>query len=166
MSFWNAGAVSQQRVSRKGAKTRRKNREAACSPRRLCGIPIPHQRPIMTLRSSRIIPAALVLSALTAACAGSASPDGVEPQPRPAAVAPDSGRVYDVADVQVKPRLLNGRSTAKALEMNYPPDLRDAGLGGTVDLTFILEPDGSASDVQVTNASYAASAFPRKPSSA
>ncbi|HEX8454423.1 MAG TPA: TonB family protein [Longimicrobium sp.] len=54
---------------------------------------------------------------------------------------PDQG-VYDISSVEVKPALSNGSDVARALERNYPPLLRDAGVGGTVMLSFRVNEDG------------------------
>ena len=54
---------------------------------------------------------------------------------------PDVG-VYDISSVEVKPTLSNGSDVSRALERNYPPLLRDAGVGGTVTLSFRVNEDG------------------------
>jgi protein TonB len=54
---------------------------------------------------------------------------------------PDEG-VYDISSVEVKPSLSNGSEVGRALERNYPPLLRDAGVGGTVSLRFRVNEDG------------------------
>lgn len=54
---------------------------------------------------------------------------------------PDEG-VYDINAVEVKPELSNRNDVARALERNYPPLLRDAGVGGTVTLKFRVNEDG------------------------
>jgi len=54
---------------------------------------------------------------------------------------PDQG-VYDISSVEVKPSLANGSDVQRALERNYPPLLRDAGVGGTVQLSFRVNEDG------------------------
>lgn len=65
---------------------------------------------------------------------------------------PDQG-VYDISSVEVKPSLSNGSDVARALERNYPPLLRDAGVGGTVMLSFRVNEDGrvDASTIQVVS---------------
>jgi TonB family protein len=54
----------------------------------------------------------------------------------------DDAGVYDISSVEVKPALSNGSDVARALERNYPPLLRDAGVGGTVMLSFRVNEDG------------------------
>ncbi|HEX8361794.1 MAG TPA: TonB family protein [Longimicrobium sp.] len=65
---------------------------------------------------------------------------------------PDQG-VYDISAVEVKPDLSNRNDVARALERNYPPLLRDAGVGGTVTLKFRVNEDGrvDASTIEVVS---------------
>lgn len=42
----------------------------------------------------------------------------------------------------VRPRLLNGDEVAQLLVRHYPPLLRDAGIGGTVDVWFFIDRTG------------------------
>jgi TonB family protein len=41
-----------------------------------------------------------------------------------------------------KPELRNGEETARALQRNYPPLLRDAGIGGTATVWFLIDEEG------------------------
>ncbi len=65
---------------------------------------------------------------------------------------PDEG-VYDISAVEVKPELSNRSDVGRALERNYPPLLRDAGVGGTVQLKFRVNEDGrvDASTIEVVS---------------
>ncbi|HEX8433119.1 MAG TPA: TonB family protein [Longimicrobium sp.] len=54
---------------------------------------------------------------------------------------PDEG-VYDINSVEEKPGLSNTAEVRRALERNYPPLLRDAGVSGTVLLSFRVNEDG------------------------
>lgn len=44
--------------------------------------------------------------------------------------------------VEVMPALLNGAEVQRALERSYPPLLRDAGIGGTAQLTLLVDETG------------------------
>jgi TonB family protein len=63
----------------------------------------------------------------------------------------DAGGVYDVSSVDVKPSLSNSSEISAALQRNYPPLLRDAGVGGTVILGFRVDEDGrvNASTIEI-----------------
>lgn len=61
----------------------------------------------------------------------------------------DSARVYELAEVEALPRPQNAAEFAEALRQGYPPHLRDAGVGGTVHVSFVLGPDGQPGDVRV-----------------
>lgn len=67
---------------------------------------------------------------------------------------PDQG-TYDISAVEVKPSLSNNSAVARALERNYPPLLRDAGVAGTVTMQFVVGTDGrvDASTIEVVDAS-------------
>jgi TonB family protein len=64
------------------------------------------------------------------------------PVPTLPTLPPDDGTVHDISDVEVPPRLNNSATVMRALERNYPPLLRDAGVGGTVSLVFDVRTDG------------------------
>jgi protein TonB len=71
--------------------------------------------------------------------------DGVEKgvaQPTDQRETPPDQGVYDISSVEVKPSLSNSSDVQRALERNYPPLLRDAGVGGTVQLSFRVNEDG------------------------
>ena len=84
----------------------------------------------------------LVLAACAPPSASTAAP------PRTSTSA-DSTGFYDISRVEVKPQLANRSTVAQALEANYPPELRDAGVGGTVTLRFTVEKDGRTSNIRV-----------------
>lgn len=93
---------------------------------------------------------ALATALLTlAACAPSPSEPASSPRAHKAQSPADSSRVYDEEEVQVKPRLLNSGNLSGAIQRNFPPLLRSAGIGGTVSLRAIVEKDGRTSNVQV-----------------
>jgi TonB family protein len=62
---------------------------------------------------------------------------------------PDVARVYELAEVEVLPRPQNAADLLAALHQGYPPHLRQAGVGGTVHVAFVVGPDGHTGDVHV-----------------
>lgn len=69
----------------------------------------------------------------------------------PAVAQPAAGRVYELNEVEVLPRPQNGAEFAAALRESYPQSLREAGVGGTVHVSFVLGPDGQPGDVHVVS---------------
>lgn len=61
----------------------------------------------------------------------------------------DSARVYELAEVEVLPRPQNVADFTAALRDGYPPHLREAGVGGTVQVAFVVGQDGQPADVRV-----------------
>jgi len=61
-------------------------------------------------------------------------------------------RVYELQQVEALPRPLNAAELAAALQRLYPAHLRDAGVGGTVALSFIVGVDGQPADLRVVSA--------------
>jgi TonB family protein len=61
---------------------------------------------------------------------------------------PPSGDDQDLSSaptftpMTVRPQLRNTREIAQALQRYYPPLLRDAGIGGTVNVWFFIDEDG------------------------
>lgn len=53
----------------------------------------------------------------------------------------------------VSPSVKNRAEVARALEREYPPLLRDAGIGGTVDVWFSTDEDGRVKQTQVNESS-------------
>ncbi|MFH1765102.1 MAG: TonB family protein [Gemmatimonadota bacterium] len=53
----------------------------------------------------------------------------------------------------VKPDIRNRAEVARALEREYPPLLRDAGIGGTVDVWFFIDEQGAVVRTQVDKSS-------------
>src|SRR5687768_12417933 len=66
-----------------------------------------------------------------------------------AVLATDSTHIFDLAQVTVLPRLRNAMEFQRALGTSYPPILRDAGAGGTVEVSFVLDQSGRVSEVEV-----------------
>ncbi len=65
------------------------------------------------------------------------------------APAADSGRVYELAEVETPPRPSNVDSLRAALQASYPPALLQAGTGGRVHVAFVVAPDGTVGQAQV-----------------
>jgi TonB family protein len=61
----------------------------------------------------------------------------------------DSGRVYELTEVEVLPRPQNAADLIAALNQGYPQHLRDAGVGGTVQVVFVVNAGGEPRDVRV-----------------
>ena len=53
----------------------------------------------------------------------------------------------------VKPEILNRGEVVQALMRLYPPALRDAGIGGTVEVWFFISEDGTVLDSRVSEPS-------------
>ncbi len=53
----------------------------------------------------------------------------------------------------VRPQLRNNSDIAKALERYYPPLLRDAGIGGTVNVWFFIDEDGKVVNTRINESS-------------
>jgi hypothetical protein len=64
----------------------------------------------------------------------------------------DTARVYDVADVQIPPAVLNAADLLDALNAAYPPHLRASGTPGTVQVQLVIGVDGMPRDVAVISA--------------
>jgi protein TonB len=53
----------------------------------------------------------------------------------------------------VAPSILNRSDVVRAMEREYPPLLRDAGIGGTVRVYFFIDEDGRVQDRQIDQTS-------------
>ena len=53
----------------------------------------------------------------------------------------------------VRPQLRNNREIAQALMRHYPPLLRDAGIGGTVNVWFFIDENGRVQKTQINTPS-------------
>ena len=60
-------------------------------------------------------------------------------------------KVYALAEVEAAPKLANAAAAGKAIQESYPSSLRDRGIGGMVELEFVVDEEGKvdASSVQV-----------------
>lgn len=62
--------------------------------------------------------------------------------PPPPTVTKDPGGFEALAPNMIAPRLLNPEEVERTLRRNYPPILRDAGIGGTVNVHIWLDENG------------------------
>lgn len=53
----------------------------------------------------------------------------------------------------VRPQILNTEEVVRALERNYPPLLRDAGIGGETNVWFFIDEDGKVLKRQIDSSS-------------
>jgi TonB family protein len=53
----------------------------------------------------------------------------------------------------VRPRLRNADAVREALTENYPPLLKDAGIGGTANVWFFIDDEGRVAKVQINKSS-------------
>jgi len=54
---------------------------------------------------------------------------------------------------EVAPKLLNGREVEQKLSLEYPPLLRDAGIGGRVMVLFFIDEEGRVQDTRLDQSS-------------
>ncbi len=72
---------------------------------------------------------------------------------------PPSGDDADISaaptftPMTVRPQLKNNREIAQALQKYYPPLLRDAGIGGTVNVWFFIDENGRVQKTQINETS-------------
>lgn len=53
----------------------------------------------------------------------------------------------------VAPQIMNRQEVVRAMEREYPPLLRDAGIGGTVNVYFFIDEDGRVQDFRIDESS-------------
>lgn len=75
------------------------------------------------------------------------------PPPPAGATSEDISRAPMFTPYTVKPTLRNSSEVSRALQRNYPPLLRDAGIGGTTTMWFFIDEDGRVVRTQVNNSS-------------
>ena len=73
--------------------------------------------------------------------------------PPPDAVEEDIGAAPTFTPYTVAPDLRNTNEVRRALEREYPPLLRDAGIGGTVNVWFFIDEAGSVLQTRVQKSS-------------
>ena len=77
--------------------------------------------------------------------------------PPPEEEAVDISATVTFTPYTVRPDLLNVREVERALEREYPPILRDAGIGGKVTVHFFIDEEGSVQRTLVAETSGHAS---------
>jgi TonB family protein len=75
---------------------------------------------------------------------------GAQPARRQAAEIPDAPTFTPMT---VRPELVNAGDVQRALIRNYPPVLRDAGIGGTAVVWFYIDEDGTVRKTQMSKSS-------------
>ncbi len=75
---------------------------------------------------------------------------------RPAQAQDD--RIYAIAEVQSPPKLSSSTMAAKLIQESYPADLKSRGVGGMVELQFVVDAKGKVdpSTVEVVDATQTA----------
>jgi TonB family protein len=74
------------------------------------------------------------------------------PQMRPRA-APEAAHGIAIPERHTLSQVTNGEAVARALQRYYPPLLRDAGIGGVVRLTILVDPSGTPLKVELHESS-------------
>jgi TonB family protein len=69
---------------------------------------------------------------------------------------PDSGRVYELAEVETTPRPVNVADLRAALDAGFPPERLATGAGGTVNVSFVVGGDGAVRQARVVSSTDAA----------
>ena len=77
--------------------------------------------------------------------------------PPPEEVQTDVSAAPTFTPFTVRPDITNRSEVARALEREYPPLLRDAGIGGTVNVWFFIDETGVVQQTQVNTTSGHAS---------
>lgn len=67
-------------------------------------------------------------------------------------------KVYAISDVQAPPKLSSTAAAARLIQDSYPADLRNRGVGGMVELQFVVDAKGKVdpSSVEVVDATQTA----------
>jgi TonB family protein len=83
--------------------------------------------------------------------------DNLPPPPSATGSGDDISRAPQFTPMTQRPELMNIRDVERALVRNYPPLLRDAGIGGTTTLWFFIDERGNVVRTQLhTSSGYAA----------
>jgi TonB family protein len=69
---------------------------------------------------------------------------------------PDSGRVYELAEVETPPRPMNVADLRAALDAGFPPERLAQGAGGTANVSFVVGTDGAVRQARVVSSTDAA----------
>ena len=73
--------------------------------------------------------------------------------PPPEGAATDISAAPTFTPFTVAPSILNRNDVIRAMEREYPPLLRDAGIGGTVLIYFFIDEEGRVQDTQINTSS-------------
>jgi len=73
--------------------------------------------------------------------------------PPPEEQATDLSAAPTFTPFTVAPSILNRTDVVRAMEREYPPLLRDAGIGGTVTVWFFIDENGGVQDYRVSESS-------------
>lgn len=115
-----------------------------------------------TIPKHRALRVALLAAVLAgAAAAAHALPRPPAPPAAPVPAGPEAERRAPVEPVDtpqlsqldVRPELRNRSEVERLLQASYPAMLRDAGIGGTVDLWVLVDPGGAVARTQVRRSS-------------
>lgn len=79
--------------------------------------------------------------------------NNLPPPPTTSADTQDISKAPVYTPFTVSPRVLNTREVVTSMERNYPSLLRDAGIGGTVEVWFFLDVDGAILRTQLKQSS-------------
>jgi protein TonB len=79
--------------------------------------------------------------------------NNLPPPPTSSAQSEDITRAPMFTPYTVSPQVLNREEIVRMLERTYPPMLRDAGIGGDVNVWFLLDVDGRVMKTQVAEPS-------------
>jgi protein TonB len=73
--------------------------------------------------------------------------------PPPEEAATDISSAPTFTPFTVAPSILNRQEVVRAMEREYPPLLRDAGIGGTVRVFFFIDEAGTVQDTRIDSSS-------------
>jgi len=73
--------------------------------------------------------------------------------PPPTEAATDLSSAPTFTPFTVAPTILNRQDVVRAMEREYPPLLRDAGIGGTVRVFFFIDENGQVRDTRIDQSS-------------
>jgi TonB family protein len=77
----------------------------------------------------------------------------IENLPPPPSGDTDLSAAPTFTPMTVRPQLQNARAIQAALQRHYPPLLRDAGIGGTVNMWFFIDENGRVQRTQLNKSS-------------
>jgi len=91
----------------------------------------------------------LLLLLVTSGCAGSARSEAPAQAAQPIATPPaGEAELPEYVAVDTEPKLTNGDEMQKLLSEQYPADLREAGISGSIDLFMFIDASGTVTEVR------------------